>query len=53
MLEAYTTFVALELAAMLFFVGGAMLVETIIDIVETKTGKTLESILEIEEEGLY
>lgn len=50
MLEAYFTVVMLSFAVILFIVGGVMLTETIIDIWETKTGKTLESVLGLEEE---
>lgn len=50
MLEAYFAVVILSFAVILFVVGGVMLTETIVDIWETVSGKTLESILGLEEE---
>lgn len=50
MLEAYISMVLAGYAVVALVIGGAMLVDTVIDIWETKTGKTLESVLGLEEE---
>ena len=50
MLEAYLAVVSMSIAVILFITGGTILTETLIDIWESNTGRTIEDLLGLEEE---